>query len=230
MEKAGISLFQWRSLVCGMMVVVWPASLVAQTTDRALLHSEGGVWLNGTPAPDTSAIFPDNLIQTQKGHVAKIDAEGSAVTVQPETIVQFEGDELVLDHGGLQVNTARQMKVRVNCIRVIPMSADWTQYDVTDVDGKVKVEAHKNDVRIHYAGTMAQRSKQTASSDVIVREGQEATRDEHCGAATKPDAGLSADGAILNSPWAWRIGLAAAGVLACIGLCHEHDPISPWKP
>ena len=29
------------------------------------------------------------------------------------TIGQFEGDELVLDHGGLQLNTSRGMRVRV---------------------------------------------------------------------------------------------------------------------
>ena len=133
--EGGVCLLEWRKLVCGLMIVILPTSLMAQNSARAMLHNDGGVWLNGSPAPNSSAIFLNDLVQTQKGSWAKIDADGSTVTVQPETIVQFEGDELVLDHGGLQVNTSRGLKVRVNCITVIPLTQDWNRYDVTDVDG-----------------------------------------------------------------------------------------------
>jgi hypothetical protein len=227
---AGLDLPEWRKFVCGVMIVLMPSSLLAQGSDRALLHSDGGTWLNGSPAPDTSAIFRDNLIQTQKAHSARIDAEASSIIVQPETVVQYEGEELMLDHGSLQLSTASQMKVRVDCITVIPLTADRTQYDVTDVDGKVKVSARKNDVKIRYAGGALRKSKQGAFSDVIVHEGEEATRDEHCGAADKPTEGLDAKGAILNSPWARGAGLVAVGIVACLGLCHGDDPISPSKP
>lgn len=221
---------EWRKFVCGVMIVLMPSSLLAQGSDRALLHSDGGTWLNGSPAPETSAIFRDNLIQTQKAHSARIDAEGSSVVVQPETVVQYEGDELMLDHGSLQLGTASQMKVRVDCITVIPLTADRTQYNVTDVDGKVRVSALKNDVKIHYAGSALRKSKQNGSSDVIVHQGEQATRDEHCGAAYEPTEGLDAKGAILNSTWARAAGVVAVGIVACLGLCHGDDPISPSKP
>jgi hypothetical protein len=223
-------LLEWRNLVCGVMIVIVPTSLMAQSTGRALLHSDGGTWLNGNPATDSSAIFPDDLIQTQKGYTAKIDADGSTVLVQPETVVQFEGDELFLDHGSLQLDTARELKVRVNCITVIPLTADRTQYDVTDIDGKVKVVAYKNDVKIHYAGAVPRRSKPGASSDVIVREGEQAGRDERCGAAIRPADALDAHGAILNSPWAIGAAAIVVGGLTCLGLCHRDDPVSPSKP
>lgn len=216
--------------ICVITIVIMPTSLVAQGTDRALLYSDGGTWLNGSPAPDSSAIFPDALIQTQKAHTAKIDAEGSTVMVQPETVVQFEGDELALDHGSLQLNTAREMKVRVNCITVIPITADRTQYDVTDVDGKVKVVAYKNDVKIHYAGSAARRSKEGTSSDVIVHEGEQATREEHCGAAIKATAGIDAKVAILDNIWAKAAGATAIGVLTCWSLCRSGNPVSPDQP
>ncbi len=212
------------------MIVIVPTSLMAQGTGRALLHSDGGTWLNGNPAPDTSAIFPDDLIQTQKGYTARIDTDGSTVLVQPETVVQFEGDELFLDHGGLQLDTAREMKVRVNCITLIPLTADRTQYDVTDVDGRVRVVAYKNDVKIHYAGAVPRRSKQGNSSDVIVREGEQASRDERCGALIKTAGAIDAHGAILNNPWAVGAAVVGVGVLTCLGLCHTDDPVSPSKP
>ena len=227
-------MLEWRNLVCGVVcgvtIVIGPASLAAQTTGGALLHSDGGTWLNGNPAPDTSAIFPDAVIQTQQGHSAKIDADGSTALIQPETIVQFEGDELVLDHGWLQLNTARQMKVRINCITVIPLTPDRTQYDVTDIDGKITVAAIKNDVKIHYKAAVTRRSKQSESSDVIVHEGEQSTRDDKCGAAVRPADVVDAKGAILNSVWAKSAGVAVIGTLTCLGLCHSDDPVSPSKP
>jgi len=226
-KKAGPCLLEWRKLVCGVMIVLVPTSLLAQGTGRALLYSQGGVWLNGTPAPESSAIFPESHIQTQKNSTARIDAEGSTVTVQPDTIVQFEGDELVLDHGGLQLSTAREMRVRVNCLTVIPVTAGRTQYEVTDVDGKVIVVAYKNDVKIHSKVPLTQTSKQKATLDVFVHEGEQVTRDERCGASPRP---VEANGAILNSPWAIAAGAVAVGVLTCWALCRGDNPISPVIP
>ena len=180
-EKGGRFLLEWRKLVCGVMIVIVPASLNAQIADRGLLHSDGGTWLNGSPAPAVSAIFPDSLVQTQAGHSARINLDGSTVLIGPETIVQFQGNELALDHGALQLDTAREMKVLIGCVTVTPITSDRTQYNVTDVDGRVKVVALKNDVKIHLHGA-ARRSKQGDSSDLIVREGEQATRRDRCGA------------------------------------------------
>jgi hypothetical protein len=221
-------LLEWRNLVCGVMIVVAPASLGAQSTGGALLHSDGGTWLNGSLAPATSAIFPDSLVQTAKGHRAKIDAEGSTVLIQPETMVQFQGNELALDHGSLQLDTARELNVIIGCITISPLTSGRTQYDVTDVDGTVKVVASKNDVKIHYNGTLARKAKMGASSDVIVHEGEQASRAERC-ATGKPAHGWT-DGDLLDSPWAKAAGIVAVGVIACFGLCHSSNPLSPWKP
>jgi len=220
---------KWRKLVCGAMIVVVPASLMAQDSERGMLHSDGGVWLNGNPAPNSSAIFPHDLVQTQKESKAKIDAEGSAATVQPDTIVQFEGDELVLDHGSLEVNTSRGLRVRVNCLTVIPLTQDWTRYDVIDVDGRMTVVAHQNDVKIHYRGAAARRSKSAVLSDVTVHQGEQVTREERCGAPSRPAQVVNANGAILNGPWA-KAGAALALGLICLGVCHGDDPVSPSKP
>jgi hypothetical protein len=222
-------LLEWRNLVCGVMIVILPTSLMAQDSARAMLHNDGGVWLNGNPAPNSSAIFLHDLVQTQKGNWAKIDADGSTVTVQPDTIVQFEGDELVLDHGGLQLNTSRGMRVRVNCMTVIPLTQEWTRYDVIDVDGRMMVVEHENDVKIHYQGAAARRSKQAGFSDVTVHQGEQVTREERCGAPAKPAEAVSANGTILGSIWAKGAGIAAIG-LTCLALCRGGEPVSPSKP
>lgn len=223
-------MLEWRNLVCGLMVVVLPASIVAQDSSLAMLHHDGGVSLNGNPAPNSSAIFPHDLIQTSKESTAKIDAYGSTVTVQPETVVQFDGDELALDHGRLHVDTSYEMRVRVGCITVIPLTRGWTRYDVTDVDGKITVAAQENDVRIHYQGAAIRESKQAAFSDVTVHHGEQATREERCGAPAKPSGAIDAKGAILNNPWVVGTGAVAIGVLTCWALCRGDNPLSPDKP
>ena len=212
------------------MIVLAPTSLIAQSSGRALLRSDRGTLLNGNPAPDTSAIFSDDFIQTQEAHTAMIDGDGYTVLIQPETIVQFEGDELVLDHGGLQVNTMREVRVRVNCVTVLPLKPDQTNYDVTDVDGKINVVAHKNDVRIRYKAAVTQKSKQTEHSDIIVHEGEQFTREDRCGAAVNPADVVEAKGALLNSMWAKAAALITVGTITCFSLCSSDVPVSPAIP
>ncbi len=218
----------WRNLVCGVVIVILPTSLLAQDASRGMLYNDGGTWLNENPAPASAAIFPDSLVQTQKGHTARIDVAGSTVLIGPETMVQFQGHELVLDHGSLQVSTASEMEVIVGCISIIPNTSDQTEYDVTDVDGRVRIAASKKDVKVHSHGGALRRSKQSASSDNIVREGQQATREEHCGGPYTPSQ--AADAPILNTHVAEAVGIAAVGVLTCLGLCREDNPVSPAKP
>jgi hypothetical protein len=222
-------LLKRRKLVCGTFIFVLAASLMAQELGRAMLHSDGGAWLNGKPAPNSSAIFPHDLVQTRNESTAKIDVEGSTVTIQPDTLVQYEGDELVLDHGSLQLNSGRGMKVRVNCVTVIPLTQERTRYDVIEATGKVMVVARDNDVKIHYRGVAARQSKGARAADLTVHRGEQVSPDERCSAESQP-AALDARGAILNSPWARGTGIVAVGVLTCWALCRGDEPVSPDKP
>lgn len=223
---------EWRNLICGMMIVVLPVSLMAQSSDRALLHSEGGTWLNKSSALPSSAIFPDDYIQTAADHSARIDADGSSVAILPETNVQFQDNELVLDHGRLQVNTVRRMKVQVGCMTVVPTTLDRTQYDVMDVNGNVKVIAYKHDVKIQYRNSRAGevKAKDVKFSEVIVREGEHASRNDHCGGADYVTNQVAAKGPIVNTLWADGGGVVAVGAILCYALCREDNPISAAQP
>jgi hypothetical protein len=228
--EAGVCLPEWRNLVCRVMIVILPASIMAQDTNRGLLHSDGGTWLNEAQAPPVAAIFPDSLVQTQAGHLARIDVAGSSVVVAPETMVQFQGHELALDHGSLQLDTSTKMEVIVGCITISPVDESQTQYTVTDHDGKVRVESAKSDVKIHSHGGTMQKSKQGESSDAIVHQGENATRSDHCGAYEKPTQAVGGFGPNLDSPWAVIPALVIAGTLICLGLCHGDDAMSPMTP
>jgi hypothetical protein len=223
-----------RKFVCGAMIVIaiiemLPASLLGQDAERAMLHSDGGASVNGKAAPNSSAIFLHDRIETLPESTAKIDAEGSTITVLPGTVLVFEGDELILDHGGLQVKSARALKVLVNCMTISPLTENWTRYDVSDVKEKLTVAAYDNDVKIHPAGAAVRRTKHAASQDVIVHRGEQVTRDERCRTGSE-GAPPGVDGAILNSPWAIGTGAVAIGILTCWALCRTDQPVSPASP
>jgi len=85
---------------------------------------------------------------TKPGFSATLNLEGTTIQLQEETVAKLQDDVLLLDHGGVSVGTSKSFKVKVNCITVIPVLNEWTQYDVTDVNGTVQVAARKNDVNI----------------------------------------------------------------------------------
>jgi hypothetical protein len=228
--EAGVCLPELRNLVCRVMIVILPASMMAQDATRGLLYSDGGTWLNEVQAPPVAAVFPDSLVQTQAGHMARIEVAGSSVVVAPETMMQFQGHELALDHGSLQLDTSTEMEVIVGCITISPVSYDKTQYEVTDGDGKVRVDATRGDVKVHSHGAVLQKSKRGESSDTIVHQGENATRPDQCAALNKPSQGVPGFGPGLDSPWAVIPALVVAGTLICLGLCHGQQPISPMEP
>jgi len=217
------------------MAVLLPVSLFAQDVAGAMLHSSGnGVLVNENQIPASIALFPDDLVKTPKGALARIEATGSAAEIGPETIVQFQTGELVLDHGSVSVSTSRAMRVRVGCITVTPVhDAEWTQYEVVDVNGKVTVSALKNDVYIDARSKNFQQMKdkdRERSDRALVRESEQKTREEKCGGADIKGQPMPGIGAAMNSPYAIWAGAAAIVGITCWALCRSDEPLSPAKP
>jgi hypothetical protein len=200
----------------------------------AILRSSGsGVLRNSQTASATAALYRDDLVETSKATAARIESTGSAVDIHEQTLVQFEDDELFLDHGVLSVNTSTGLKVRVGCVTVVPVDgSNWTRYDVSDVNGKVTVSALKGDTYINRSSRQTKPTKKTSGFDrAIVREGEQKSREDKCGGAyVNQPVATAAHGPILNSPWAKLAGGVVVGVVTCLGICHDDDPISPQHP
>jgi hypothetical protein len=216
------------------LVFIVPVSVSAQESTGAMLRGNGvGVFVNDKSAPTATALFGDDVIRTEKNAAARIESTGSSADIGPETIVQFEGDELALDHGSVSVNTTRGIKVRVGCLTITPVDdANWTQYDVVDRDGKVTVSALKLDVYIdaHTKKTQQPKPGESKSRD-RVREGEQKTREDKCGGGYLNPSDIPAgEGAILSSPWAVASGAGAIIALTCWALCQGSNPVSPTKP
>src|SRR5580700_9939700 len=141
-----------RTFLCWALIVLCPLSLTAADTGSAVLHSEGGVWVNGAETAGSTVVFPGDVLETKPGFVANLDAEGSSILIQAESVVKFQGTFLSLEHGSVSVGTSTSMSVRVNCLKVEPVSSERTQYEVADVSGAVQVAARKSDVNITVGG------------------------------------------------------------------------------
>ncbi len=216
-------------LLCCAMILLLPQSLLANDSGSAILHTQGGVWVNGSEVPDSTAIFPGDLLETKPGFAANLSADGSTVLIQPQSVFKFQGDLLVLEHGSVSVGTSKAMRVQVNCLTVVPVSTEWNQYEVTDVTGKVLVAARKNDVKINREGGLAKPSKEPETGGgAIVHEGEQSTREESavCGAPPGP----ATAGNALNAKW---IAAAAGGGVLLLLLLHggpSKRPVSSSKP
>lgn len=233
LSRAIFALIPW--MISGVMPAVFPLPLAADSASAsAILHSKGGVWVNGAEAGDSTVVFPGDVLETRSGFVANLDSEGSSVLVQPQSVVKYQGTFLNLEHGGVAVGTSTSMSVHVNCIKVEPVTNDRTQYEVGDIDGTVHVAARKNDVNVTHTGAVRKASSQDdAARSATVHEGQEASRKESqvCGAANAP-RGI---GNGTNTKWLEIGGGSAAGVgLLCLLLCSGWSSgsgnVSPSQP
>lgn len=232
-----------RCFLCWALMAILPASLSGQSGQDqaepsptgksqapvAILHTQGGVSVNGYEARDSSALFAGDLLETKPGFSATLNLEGTTIVVQEESVAKIQDDVLLLDHGGVSVGTSKSFKVRVNCITVIPVLNTWTQYEVSDVNGTVQVNARKGDVRVELGSNRPKAPQPETSHDATVREGEQGTykESEACGAPARPSGGSSA----LSPKWIAG-GVAGAGILIWV-LIHGgggKTPLSASQP
>ncbi|HEY1261942.1 MAG TPA: hypothetical protein VGF06_00375 [Terriglobales bacterium] len=208
-----------RKIACWMMVFVYPVTLLAADSGAAMLHVRGTTWLNGSAVPQSSAVFPGDLIQTRPDAVANINAAGSSVAILSDSLVKFEGSGLWLDHGALAVATSKRLKAHSGQISVAPASDSWTEFQMSQADGKVQIVARKGDLLIT-----------DDSGTSTLAPGQQTTRyaasDSQKGGGAAPAGG----GGVLDSPYVMYGGIAAAGALLTWVLVQDGKPFSPSNP
>jgi hypothetical protein len=214
-------------MVSCVLLLMVPGSLLAADSGAAMLYANGAAWLNGSHVPNSSAIFAGDLVQTRSDSAANIHAPGSSITVLSDSLVQFEGASLKVEHGGVSVSTSKGVATTAGDVRVAPASNAWTEFNVTDIDGTVRIAANKGDLTIT-----------DDDGTVTLPQGQETTRNEQSDQTDKKKkekkraAGAvpAAGGGALNSPIAIGVGAAAIGGLTIWVLTRSSNPVSPATP
>jgi len=220
----------FRRMVSCVLLILFPAAMFAADSNAAMLYTNGAAWVNGIHVPrPSSAIFSGDLLQTRFDAVANINQSGSTITVQSDSLVQFEGASVRIEHGGVTVSTSKGVATTAGDVKVTPASFSWTEFNVVDVDGTVHIAARKGDLLISdgkEVSTLAQGQETTRdeSSSDTDQQGKKKNRKRAAGAA--PAAG----GGILSSPIAVGIGGGAIIGIATWVLVKTDDPASPSVP
>jgi hypothetical protein len=208
-----------RNVLCWMMLAVVPGSLLAANSGAAMLYAKGTAWLNGGAVPNSSAIFPGDLVQTKSDSLANINAAGSSVMVQPDSLIKFEGNAVAVNHGGVSITTDKALQTHAETLTVSPASNAWTEFDVNNSNGKVQIIARKGDLSID-----------DGSGTTTLAQGQETTREvskkDKRGGGAAPAAG----GGLLDSPIVVAAGGAAIGALVTWVALQSSNPTSPAVP
>lgn len=220
-----------RKMVSCVLLFLFPGSMFAADSNAAMLYTNGAAWVNGAHVPRTSsAIFSGDLLQTRSDSVANINQSGSSITVLSDSLVQFEGASVDIQHGGVTVSTSTGVAATAGDVKVAPKSSSWTEFNVIDTDGTVRIAARKGDLTIS-----------DGKEVFTLAQGQETTRDETSqdsdnkdskrknkkrGAGAVPAAG----GGVLSSPYAIGIGAGAIIGVTTWVLLQNDNPASPSKP
>lgn len=221
----------FSGVVSCVLTILFPLSMFAADSNAAMLYTNGAAWVNGAHVPrSSSAIFFGDLLQTRSDSIANINQPGSTITVLADSLVKFERESLDIEHGGVTVSTSRGISTTAGDIKVAPVNNNWTEFNVIDVDGTVRIAARKGDLTIS-----------DGRSTYTLAQGQETSRDDSSGSDDEhgkkkrkkqsPGAVPAAGGGMLNSPWAVGAGGAAAvGVAVWVLGFHNDEPASPAKP
>jgi hypothetical protein len=218
-----------KTLSCVMVLVV-PVALFAADAGLAMVYSNGTALLNGSSLPRSSALFPGDLVQTTTDSIAKINVVGSSLMVLSDSLLQFEGNSVKLEHGAVAVSTSKAMATRTGQVTVTPSASVWTQFDVKNVDGQIQVTAHEGDLTVSDgAGTTTlaqgqQTTREESQPDQPQQTEKNKKRRKRAGGAA-PGAG----GGALDSPLAIGIGAGAVVGLTTWVLLQGSEPASPVK-
>ena len=222
-----------RKMVSCVLLFLFPGAMFAADSNAAMLYTNGPAWVNGAHVPRaSSSIFAGDLLQTRSDSVANINEPGSSITVLSDSLVQFQGSSVAIEHGGVTVSTSRGIGTTAGDVKVLPASYAWTEFNVTDVDGNVRIAARKGDLLItdgKETTTLAQgqettKAESSGDNDNDTKEGKKKNKKRAAGAAP------GASGGALSSPLAVGLGAGAVIGVTTWVLLKNDNPASPTKP
>ncbi len=215
-----------RSVLSIVLSMLVPAQLLAADSASAMLYANGTAWVNGSAVPKSAAVFTGDLVQTRPDSSAHISTSGSSVMVLSDSLVKYQGPAVEIEHGAVRISTAKGLATVAGEVTVKPAGNAWTEFQVTDVDGRVQIVASKGDVTVQdqQGSTTVQEGQQTTRDDTSNPEQKKKRKRRGAGAAT------AAGGGILSSNAAIYTGIAVVGGITTWVLLQDDEPLSPACP
>lgn len=197
-------------------------SLLGQESGVAVLYGTGSVYLNGAQVTNSAAVTGGDVIQTRENGAANINAPGSSVVIESNSIVRYQAGGFALDRGNISVATGKGASVFARDFKITPAADGWTEFYVTRTNGGIAIMARKNPVTVSCGG-----------GSTTIKEGQQISRDDaaNCGLISQGNgAPPAAKGPIVTQDRLEWGALGAGGLLAGWALKHDDEPLSPHVP
>jgi hypothetical protein len=220
-----MSLSGFRCVLSCLLALLLPMQLLGADTASAMLYTNGSTWLNGGMVPKSAAVFAGDMVQTRSDSSARINASGSSVMVLANSLVKFQGPEVDIKHGGVNIATARALATKAGEVTVKPAGNSWTEFQVADVDGRVQIVATKGDLTVQdtQGTTTLSQGEQTTRDDTSQPEKKKHRRH---GTGAEP----AARGGIMSSTEAILVGAGVVGGVTAWVLLQGEEPMSPSCP
>ncbi len=223
--------FAFREMVSCVLLLLFPGSMLAADSNAAMLYINGAAYVNDARVPRASAaIFSGDMLQTRPNSVANINEPGSSITVLSDSLVQFEGKSVDIQHGGVTVSTSKGVGASAGDVKITPKSNAWTEFKVVDIDGTVKIHAEKGDLLVDNGSnvlTLAQgQPDQTVDENNPAAKNSKKKKNKNQAPGASPAAG----GGALSSPIAIGVGAGAILGITTWVLVKSSNPASPSKP
>jgi hypothetical protein len=135
-----------------LLVVTSPLLMADPAPKSAMLFATGPVRVNGLGSARTSAVFGGDAIATDASATGTISSLGSVVMVPPNSLVVFQGNDIVLNTGFAVVSTTRGMRAQVGNYAVAPAQNGNGRFEVMRAGSFVHIRAARGPVTITGGG------------------------------------------------------------------------------
>jgi hypothetical protein len=192
--------------------------IASPSPDMGMLHGKGV--LNGGTTGE-KAIFAGDKIATPSDGFANITLLGSAVLLQPQSLVTFNGNSVELERGGVGITTSTGMTVHFDDMTVSPAAPGTAKFEVVDNEDTVQVAAYQGSVLLSQEG-----------DTTVLSQGQQTTKEKKN--KKKAMGAVPGSSGAVSKKTAFILLGAAGSTAAVLAILKENSerstPISPSKP
>ena len=162
-----------RATVNFFLVLLAATMLPAQRSHlTAALECRGLVRLNGTTSPRHTALQKGDWVQTESQSRADIAVEGSFIEVMPSSLVRYQGEQVLLSHGGVLIASSTRLGLRAHELLVIPATMKPTRFEAVDNGDSIVIVVRAGELSVSEGGkgSILEEGQQTTYSHPKERE------------------------------------------------------------
>ena len=135
------------SFVAVLLVVSLSGVALASSAAAAMLRSNGGVSVNGSPVNSVTTVFAGDRIETAPQAGASLTVNGSSLLMDPNSSMLFSGEEMNFYCGGGTIQSSQGLTARFGRMAVKPAKGT-ARFQVQQSGAELKVAALDGDLTV----------------------------------------------------------------------------------